>query len=56
MTMIIARDPIYRRRRFDSETIELCLRWHLTFRLSYRDLIEMMAERGVTLSHSSILR
>ena len=56
MTRAITRDPIYRRRRFQSEVIELCVRWYLTYRLSYRDLVEMMAERGVTLSHSTILR
>jgi transposase-like protein len=56
MTKAIVRDPIYRRRRFQSETIELCVRWYLTYRLSYRDLVEMMAERGVTVSHSTILR
>jgi transposase-like protein len=56
MTKAVARDPIYRRRRFQSETIELCVRWYLTYRLSYRDLVEMMAERGVTVSHSTILR
>ena len=43
MTIAIARDPIYRRRRFESEIIELCARWYLTYRLSYRDLVEMMA-------------
>jgi transposase-like protein len=47
MTRAIARDPIYRRRRFQSEVIELCVRWYLTYRLSYRDLVEMMAERGL---------
>ena len=46
----------YRNRRFKSEIIELCVRWYLTYRLSYRDLVEMMAERGVTISHSTILR
>jgi transposase-like protein len=56
MTRAIARDPIYRRRRFQSEVIELCVRWYLTYRLSYRDLVEMMAERGIILSHSTILR
>jgi hypothetical protein len=55
MTRAIARDPIYRRRRFQSEVIELCVRWYLTYRLSYRDLVEMMAERGIILSHSTIL-
>jgi transposase-like protein len=56
MTKAVARDPIYRRRRFQSETIELCVRWYLTYRLSYRDLVEMMAERVVAVSHSTILR
>jgi transposase-like protein len=32
------------------------VRWYLTYRLSYRDLVEMMAERDVTVSHSTILR
>jgi hypothetical protein len=34
MTAAIARDPIYRRRRFQPEIIELCVRWYLTYRLS----------------------
>ena len=56
MSKAIARDPIYRSRRFQPEIIELCVRWYLTYRLSYRDLVEMMAERGVVISHSTILR
>jgi len=47
MTKPIARDQIYRRRRFDAEIIELCVRWYITYRLSYRDLAAMMAERGI---------
>jgi len=46
MTPPIARDPIYRRRRFDREIIELCVRWYVSYRLSYRDLVALMAERG----------
>src|ERR1700730_17789462 len=49
------RDPIYRRRRNSPEVIELCVRWYLTYRLSYRDLAAMMAERGVAVSHTTIL-
>jgi len=56
MTKPIARDPIYRRRRFEAEIIELCVRWYITNRLSYRDLVAMMAERGVVVSHTTILR
>src|SRR5580698_9974829 len=56
MTKALARDPIYRRRRFQPAIIELCVRWYLTYRLSYRDLVEMMAERGIVVSHTTILR
>jgi len=52
----IPRDPIYRKRAFDADIIELCVRWYITYRLSYRDLVEMMAERGVQIAHSTILR
>src|ERR1019366_1428635 len=56
MTKPMARDPIYRKRAFDADIIELCVRWYITYRLSYRDLVEMMAERGVQVAHSTILR
>ena len=56
MTKPIARDPIYRGRRFEAEIIELCVRWYITYRLSYRDLVAMMAERGLTMSHTTVLR
>ena len=48
MTKLIARDPIYRRRVFDAEIIELCVRWYITYRLSYRDLVGMMVEADRT--------
>jgi hypothetical protein len=47
MTKPLGRDTIYRCRRFPAETIELCVRWYITYRLSYRDLAAMMAERDV---------
>jgi transposase-like protein len=56
MTKPVERDPIYRGRRFQNETIELCVRWYITYRLSYRDLAAMMAERGVIVSHTTIMR
>jgi transposase-like protein len=46
MSKPLARDPIYRRRRFEAEIIELSVRWYITYRLSYRDLVAMLAERG----------
>ena len=46
----------FRRRRFPEEIIVLCVRWYLRYPLSYRDLEEMMAERGVEVDHSTIAR
>ena len=37
MPKAAARDPIYRGPRLYPETIELCVRWYLTYRLSYGD-------------------
>ena len=56
MTKPMARDAMYRRRRFDAEIIELCVRWYITYRLSYRDLVAMMAERSIVVSHTTIHR
>jgi transposase-like protein len=56
MTQAKARDRIYRGRRFAAEIVELCVRWYITYRLSYRDLAVMMAERGLRVSHTTILR
>ena len=56
MTRRIERDTIYRCRRFSAETIELCVRWYTTYRLSYRDLAAMMAEREVIVAHTTIMR
>ncbi len=43
-------------RHFDRSIIILCVRWYITYKLSYRDLVDMMAERGVSVSHTTILR
>lgn len=43
-------------RHFDWEIIILCVRWYLRYKLSLRDLVEMMAERGLQLAHTTILR
>ena len=34
----------------------LCVRWYLSFKLSARDLVQMMDERGIGLAHTTILR
>jgi len=43
-------------RHFQAEIILLCVRWYLRYALSYRDLEEMMAERGLSVDHTTIYR
>src|SRR5512139_308099 len=42
--------------RFEKDLILLCVRWYLAYPLSYRNLEEMMAERGVEVDHSNLYR
>ena len=56
MTEPAAAQELFRARHFDQEIIVLCVRWYLTFKLSSRDLVQMMAERGIGLAHTTILR
>jgi transposase-like protein len=36
--------------------VVLCIQWYLSFKLSYRDLVAMMSERGIDMAHTTILR
>jgi transposase-like protein len=49
-------DHLFKGRHFGREVILLCVRWYLRYKLSYRDLVEMMAERGLSLAHTTIMR
>ncbi|MDH6147189.1 transposase-like protein [Paraburkholderia sp. WSM4179] len=49
-------ERLFNGRHFDREVIVLCVRWYLRYKLSLRDLVEMMAERGLSLAHTTILR
>jgi transposase-like protein len=55
MTEPTSAEELFKGRHFDREIIVLCVRWYLTFKLSSRDLVQMMAERGIVLAHT-ILR
>ncbi len=43
-------------RHFQADIILLCVRWYLRYALSYRDLEEMMLERGLCVDHTTIYR
>ena len=42
--------------RFPSEVIMLAMRWYLRYGLSYRDVEELLAERGIAVDHVTIYR
>src|SRR3954464_2383346 len=42
--------------RYPPEVIMLAVRWYLRFNLSYRDLEELLAERGVEVDHVTLYR
>src|ERR1700693_1881958 len=41
---------------FPPEVISLAVRWYLRYGLSYRDVEELLAERGITVDHVTIYR
>jgi transposase-like protein len=47
---------LFKRRRFPAAIILLCVRWYCKYGISYRDLAEMMQERGVEVDPSTIFR
>src|ERR1700730_12305716 len=48
--------PAFAGYRFPSEVILLAVRWYLRFGLSYRDLEELLAERGIEVDHVTLYR
>jgi transposase, IS6 family len=47
---------LFKRRRFPVAIILLCVRWYCKYAISYRDLADMMCERGVSVHPSTIFR
>ncbi|MBF0316332.1 MAG: IS6 family transposase [Oligoflexia bacterium] len=45
---------IFKRMRFPKEVILQCVYWYSKYSLSYRDIEEMMKERGIEVDHSTI--
>ena len=46
----------YRRHRFPPEIIQHAIRLYLRFTLSYRDVEELLAERGLDISYETVRR
>jgi transposase-like protein len=56
MARFLPMEDLFKGRHFDPEIVVLCVRWYLSFKLSYRDLVAMMGELGIVLAHTTILR
>ena len=56
VSRFVSADELFAGRHFGAEFVVLCVRWYLSFKLSYRDLVSMMNERGIRLAHTTILR
>lgn len=54
--MYLRENCVFKGRHFEDSLILLCVRWYLAYGLSLRDLEEMVAERGVSVDHSTIHR
>ncbi len=42
--------------RFPAEVIVLAVRWYLRYGRSYRDVEELLAERGIVVDHVTVYR
>ena len=47
-------EPLYRRHRFPPEIISYAVWSYYPFTLSFRDVEDLLAERGVTVSYEAI--
>src|SRR5215472_14291728 len=56
MRRFVSVEALFNGRHFDRQIIILCVSWYTSFKLSFRDLVIIMAQRGISLSHTTILR
>jgi len=57
MTQFSSEKPeLFKGRHFNHLLIIQAVRWYVTYKLSYRDVCDLMAERGVTVVHTTVLR
>jgi transposase-like protein len=57
MTRLSSEKPeLFKGRHFNHLLIIHAVRWYVTYKLSYRDVCDLMAERGVTIVHTTVLR
>lgn len=52
----MSRSDFFRGHRFPKSIILLAVRWHYRYPLSYRDVRDLLAERGITVDASTLYR
>ncbi len=55
MSKLKSLEELFGGRHLDRKIIILFARWYLRYKLSLRDLVEMMVERGLLLAHTTVL-
>src|SRR5215510_5959887 len=57
MTQLSSEKPaLFKGRHFNHLLIIQAVRWYITYKLSYRDVCDLMAELGVALVHTTVMR
>jgi hypothetical protein len=56
MSKLKIAEELFKGRHFERGIVILWVRWYLRLKLSLRDLVEMMAERGLSMAHTTIMR
>jgi len=54
--ILLNRSVLFKRLHYPVDVIAQCVRWYLAYALSLRNLEEMMAERGISVDHSTLHR
>ncbi|WJE55776.1 IS6 family transposase (plasmid) [Bacillus cereus] len=50
------KQSLFKWKHYQPDIILLTVRWYLRYHLSFRDLVEMMEERGLFIAHTTIMR
>ncbi|EOP46440.1 IS6 family transposase [Bacillus cereus] len=50
------KENLFKWKHYQPDIILLTVRWYLRYNLSFRDLVEMMEERGLSITHTTIMR
>ena len=56
MSLVCSISGLFKWRQFEPEVILLAVGWYLRFSLSYRDVEELLAERGILVDHVTLWR